>query len=181
MILKRNHFVFPFTRCLTVGQYIRIPCLYCVQIGFIFPQLKVLLPPKIFKEEKSPLNFLWTGQCKSAESKEGRKNTLFNRKRLKQNIVILWVHTNGKICERHLYFLQICKQVFCCKRYSVFIVLPESGTAGPMYVNSFTVKKKENLIPVNSNRFPYLHFVFACFIPSLIFEKIRQTIFDLFP
>ena len=54
----------PFMRCLTVGQYIRIPCLYCVQIGFIFPQLKVLLPPKIFKEEKSLLNFLWTGQCK---------------------------------------------------------------------------------------------------------------------
>ena len=35
-----------------------------------------------------------------------------------------------------------------------FIVLPESGTAGPMYVNSFTVKKKENLILVNSNWFP---------------------------
>ena len=72
-----------FTRCLNVGQYIRIPCLYCVQIGFIFPQLKVLLPPKIFKEEKSLLNFLWTGQCKSAESKEGRKSTLINRKKIK--------------------------------------------------------------------------------------------------
>ena len=55
---KSSKVVNLFNLSMTVTQYIRKLCLYCGQIGFIFPRLKVLLPWKIFTEEKRSSNFL---------------------------------------------------------------------------------------------------------------------------
>ena len=162
----------PFMRCLTVGQYIRIPCLYCVQIGFIFPQLKVLLPPKIFKEEKSLLNFLWTGQCKSAESKEGRKSTLINRKKIKTKYCDTLGSTQmGKYVRGTCISCKYVNKCFVANDIQFLLYCQKVELQDQCMSILLQWRRKKTLFL--STQIPS--------IPSLIFEKIRQTIFDLFP